>query len=180
MLSLHDEENLVGWRRPTHCFHSPHTFGTQRIEPYTILRRYQVLRQLCLQECQVLSAQEAFKQRILCPSAISQQEFMHLRASLIILPPCEHRVPDPMAVLPVGAVDRATALGSTINRGPTAILRLFVRVRANLGERCSDKSRMKCDLYHLRTLLGSCRRSMVRGKGSGVAWGGPLRLPWWG
>ena len=42
LISLHYEEDPIGWRWPTHRFHSLHTVGTERIEPHTILCRNQV------------------------------------------------------------------------------------------------------------------------------------------
>lgn len=61
LISLHHEEDPVGWRWPTHCFHSLHTVGTERIEPHTILCRNQALCQPGLQEDRFLSAQEALE-----------------------------------------------------------------------------------------------------------------------
>jgi hypothetical protein len=43
-----------------------------------------VLRQLCLQEDHILSGQEALEQRVLCPLAISQQDFVHFGAPFVI------------------------------------------------------------------------------------------------
>ena len=56
----------------------------ERIETHAVLSRNQMLRQLRLEKEQLLSGQKAFKQRILCPLAVAQEDFMHFRAPLVI------------------------------------------------------------------------------------------------
>ncbi len=83
-LSLDEKQDGIGWWRSAHRFDPAHTIGTQRVEPDTILRGYQVLLQPGLQQQKLLSGQEAFKQGILRPLAVAQQELVDFRAPLVI------------------------------------------------------------------------------------------------
>ncbi len=43
LFSLDEKQHFLGWRRPSHCFHPTYAGGTQRGEPYALLRISQVL-----------------------------------------------------------------------------------------------------------------------------------------
>jgi hypothetical protein len=91
-LSLDEKQHGVGWWRPTHRFYPAHAGGTQRVEAHTVLRFHQVLLQLRLQKQEWLSGQEAFKQGILRPLAVAQQELVDFGAPLVVRDIIGHHV----------------------------------------------------------------------------------------
>jgi len=46
VISLHHEEDPIGWQWPTHRLYLAHTTGTEGIEPHAVLPGHQVLCQL--------------------------------------------------------------------------------------------------------------------------------------
>ena len=67
-----------------HRFYPAHTIGTEGIEAHAILSRNQVFRELCLEQDEFFPTQETFKERVLCPLAKSQQDFVDFRAPFVI------------------------------------------------------------------------------------------------